>query len=62
MLFFMSYTTKVVFSNKENILFQAKSPPSPLIPVLKKLLIAFMCAFVIFFIVPMYPASTLIGL
>ncbi|XP_025195526.1 lysophospholipid acyltransferase 1-like [Melanaphis sacchari] len=39
---------------------EAKSSPSPLKPVLKKVLITFICAFVIYFIVPMYPSSTLL--
>lgn len=39
---------------------EAKSRPSPLIPVLKKISITFLCALVIYFIVPMYPASTLL--
>ncbi|VVC37125.1 Hypothetical protein CINCED_3A005902 [Cinara cedri] len=39
---------------------EAKSPPSPLLPVLKKMGITFLCGFVIYIIVPMYPASTLV--
>ncbi|XP_050538640.1 lysophospholipid acyltransferase 6-like [Daktulosphaira vitifoliae] len=38
---------------------QAKSAPSPLLSVLKKLFYTFLCSLVIYFIVPMYPASTL---
>ncbi|XP_050421908.1 lysophospholipid acyltransferase 6-like isoform X2 [Adelges cooleyi] len=37
----------------------AKKPPSPLASVAKKIFITFICANVIYFIVPMYPASIL---